>query len=425
MRNFTKLLLVFLFACTVGISYAQSDYKTVIEQAKSQNKIVLLDFYTDWCIPCKQMEKHIFSQKRVDEILDKNFIKLRVDAEKGEGIDLARNYNVTGYPTLIFVTGEDKEIGRLYGAPSNVNFFLEVMNIVQGKSVDVMALYESYSGAQGDEKLKFASDIAAVGPAHYMLLKGGAQKDLREKVKEVVDYYLKNKPLTEMVNQRDFEIISMFLDGAKNESPQIEFLYKNYNRYKEIVPEYDLAQFVVRVNNQSIQEYSRKGDLIWKKFVGYIGNELSSAYAFMGEKGAKELMMCVANINAALYVDKNFDRYINLRDKYTDLLIANGNDTNGNYLYAAQVLFHHSKGKLSVKQIAKGVEWLDKNIETRFNLLASYLLLGDFYALMPDKKAEAIYNYNLCANEARKQSERVSERYMGILKEKIDKVKAQ
>lgn len=425
MENFTKWLLIFFLTCTIVTSYAQDDYKAVIEQAKSQQKIVLFDFYTQWCIPCKQMEKHIFEQKRVADIVKEQFIKIRVDAEKGEGVILSRTYGVTGYPTLIFVNGDNKEIGRLHGAPTNVNFFLEVLKVVRGESIDFAAMYESFMGADGSAKLKLASEIAAVGPAHYMLLSGNAQKEMREKVKEAVDYYFKTKPVAEMVNERDFEIISMFLDGATNEKPQIEFLYKNYNRFKEVVPEYDLAQFVVKVNNQSIQEYSRKGDLIWKKFVGYIGNELASAYTYMGETGAKELMWCVANINAALYVDKNYDRYINLRDKYSDLLSANGNETNGNYLYAAQVLYNHSKGKLSPKQIAKGIEWLNKNNETSFNLLASYLLLGDFYALIPDKKVEAIYNYNLCANEARKQSERVTERYMGILKQKIDKLKAQ
>lgn len=422
MRKFTTLFLFTLL--TSLVTYAQSDYQSALALAKSQNKILLLDFYTDWCIPCKQMEEHIFSQKRVVELLNSSFVKLRVDAEKGEGVALAQKYEISGYPTLVFVGGDGFENGRMQGAPFNTNFFLNVLNVVRGEAPDIATHFLKFQSSSGAEKLEAAKEIAIQGPAHYMLLKGEAQKKLRDEVKTVVDYYFKNKSVEEMTNVQDFEIISMFLDGASNESPLIVHLYKNYNKFKSIIPEADLAPFVVKVNNQSIQEYSRRGDLIWKRFVGYIGSELAGAYAYMGEKNAKELMSCVANINMALYVDKNFDRYINLRDKYTELLIAGGGDTRGNYFYAAQVLYNHSEGKLTSKQIAKGLQWLEMNLADNFNLPATFMLMGDFYALLPDKQVEAISNYNRCAMEAKKQGEKVEAMYLGKAKNKIEKVKS-
>lgn len=422
MRKFITLVLFTLL--TSVVSYAQSDYTSALALAKSQNKIILLDFYTDWCIPCKQMEEHIFTQKRVLEVINSDFIKLRLDAEKGEGIELAQKYGISGYPTLVFLGSDGMEKGRIQGAPFNTNFFINVLNVVRGKTTDIATLLLKFQSSTGVEKLQTAKDIAVLGPAHYMLLKGESQKKLREEVKIVVDYYFKNKPSEEMTNLQDFEIISMFLDGATNESSQIIHLYKNYDKFKSIVPEADLAPFVVKVNNQSIQEYSRRGDLIWKRFVGYIGNELAGAYAYMGEKNAKELMSCVGNINMALYVDKNFDRYINLRDKYTDLLTTSGSDTKGNYFYAAQVLYNHSDGKLSPKQITKGLQWLEQNVGENFNLPATYMLMGDFYALLPDKQAEAISNYNRCAMEAKKQGEKVESMYLSKVKNKIDNVKS-
>lgn len=422
MKKFITLVLFTLL--TSVLSYAQSNYTSTLTLAKSQNKIIMLDFYTDWCIPCKQMEEHIFTQKRVLEVLNSDFIKLRVDAEKGEGIKLAQLYGISGYPTLVFLDSDGMEKGRIQGAPFNTNFFLNVLNVVRKKTADIATLFLKFQSSTGPEKLQTAKDIAVLGPAHYMLLKGEPQKKLRGEVKLVVDYYFKNKPSEEMTNLQDFEIISMFLDGATNESSQIVHLYKNYDKFKTIVPEADLAPFVVKVNNQSIQEYSRRGDLIWKRFVGYIGNELAGAYAYMGEKNAKELMSCVGNINMALYVDKNFDRYINLRDKYTDLLIASGSDTRGNYFYAAQVLYNHSDGKLSSKQITKGLQWLEQNVAENFNLPATYMLMGDFYALLPDKQIEAISNYNRCAMEAKKQGEKVESMYLSKVKNKINNVKS-
>ncbi|MEG0499664.1 MAG: thioredoxin family protein [Rikenellaceae bacterium] len=420
MKNLTLLLFTFF---TSVLSYAQSDYNSVLTKAKSQNKLVLLDFYTDWCVPCKQMDEHIFTQQRVKNVIDRDFIRLRIDAEKGEGIALAEKYQVSGYPTLLFLNSDGLETHRMQGAPFNTNFFLEVLNVVEGKSVDMATLLLKFRTSTGSEKLKVAQEIALVGPAHFILLRGEAQKVMQGEVKTAVDYYFANKNVTEMINRDDFEIISMFLDGASNEKPQIIFLYKNYEKFKSVVGEEDLAPFVVKTNNQSIQEYSRRGDLIWKRFVGYIGSELASAYAFMGEKNAKELMTCVANINAAVFVDKNFDRYITLRDKYTELLKTSGEDAKGNYLYAAQVLYNYSNGELSVKQVTKGLEWLQKNVSENFNLPATYMLMGDFYAMLPDKKAEAIANYNRCVMEAKKQGERVEAMYLGKAKTKIDKLR--
>lgn len=421
MRKFTTLLLIAVLS-SLGV-YAQSDYNSVLAQAKSQNKLILLDFYTDWCTPCKQMDRYVFSQKRVSDVIDANFIRLRIDAEKGEGVALADKYQVSGYPTLVFLGSDGLEKDRMQGATSSPGFFVEVLRVVQDKSADMPTLFLKFRSSTGEEKLEAAQEIALIGPAHYILMKGDAQKILRDDVKVVVDYYFKHKAADKMVNQKDFEITSMFLDGANNEIPQIVYLYKNYNRYKDIVSEAELAAFVVKVNNQSIQEYSRRGDLIWKKFVGYISNELTSAYAFMGEKNAKDLMTCVANINAAVFVDKNFDRYISLRDKYTELLQVNGDDTKGNYFYAAQVLYNYSDGNLSAKHIAKGLAWLELNIADNFNLPATYMLIGDFYALLPNKKAEAISSYNRCAMEAKKQGVKVEEMYLGKVKAKIDLVK--
>lgn len=429
MKNFTKLfLLLALFFITEfsfgqGINFETKSYAETVEAAKSTGKMIMLDFYTDWCVPCKQMNERIFTEKRVGDVMNDSFLILRIDAEKGEGVELAKRFSVTGYPTLIFLNSDNTEKYRLRGAPLNVNLFLEMINVVKGKEINLNEIYDAYLIAEPADKLVKAQQIVSLGPAQYALMTGNEHLNLRAKVQEVVKFYFEAKPVSDMINETDFDIISLFLGGATNELPQIEFLYKNYNKFKDVVPEIDLATFVVKVNNESIQKYSRDGDLIWKKFVAYIDNELKSAYTLLGEKNPREIMSCVANINSALYVEKDFDRYISLRDKYSKLLKDSGEEMKGNYFYAAQILYRQSDGKLSEKQINKAIAWLNLNVEEGFNLPATYLLLGDYYALLPDKKAEAIYNYNRCANEAAKQGENVNNRYRKIVTTKINEVK--
>ena len=49
----------------------------LMEKAKSENKIIFLDFYADWCAPCKQMDKEVFQDNRVGEFFNENFINFK------------------------------------------------------------------------------------------------------------------------------------------------------------------------------------------------------------------------------------------------------------------------------------------------------------------------------------------------------------
>ena len=291
MKKITNILIITFLSFIYTVSFGQginfektATYSQLLDKASKEGKMIMLDFYTDWCVPCKQMEERVFSQKRVGDAVNSDFISMRVDAEKGEGVELAKQFRVTGYPTLLFISSEGKEINRLRGAPLNISFFIEVISVIKGESDDINVLLQSYENSDGAAKLNFAQQLISVGPAHYALMKGDDHNRWMKIVKEVSDYYFKSKNVEDMINQKDFEIISMYLKGGNNHLKQISFLYKNYDKFKEIVPEIDLATFVMVTNNESIQQASRSGDLVWKKYVNYIGNNLSQAYTFLGEK---------------------------------------------------------------------------------------------------------------------------------------------
>lgn len=71
-------------------------------EAKRQRKLIFIDFYTDWCALCKRMDAEIFPDKMVGELYNNLFINLKVNAEKGEGVMLARDFGVRAYPTWVF-----------------------------------------------------------------------------------------------------------------------------------------------------------------------------------------------------------------------------------------------------------------------------------------------------------------------------------
>jgi len=77
-----------------GIKFETSDFKTILAKAKKENKLIFLDAYTTWCGPCKLMAKNIFTLKSVGDHYNANFVNAKIDMEKGEGIDIAKKYDV-------------------------------------------------------------------------------------------------------------------------------------------------------------------------------------------------------------------------------------------------------------------------------------------------------------------------------------------
>lgn len=80
-----------------------ADVKKQLEQAKQSRKIVLLDFYADWCIACKEMDHLTFNDPKVRQAL-KPLVVLRADVTKNDAFDqaLEKAYGVVAPPTLLF-----------------------------------------------------------------------------------------------------------------------------------------------------------------------------------------------------------------------------------------------------------------------------------------------------------------------------------
>lgn len=120
-----KKLLLLPFLCLLsvcasaddpaGIKFFNGSWNDVLAEARRQNKPIFVDVYTTWCGPCKQMAKEAFPDPKVAGKFNASFINYKIDAEKGEGIDIARRYAVTGYPTSLYVSASGDLIHREMG----------------------------------------------------------------------------------------------------------------------------------------------------------------------------------------------------------------------------------------------------------------------------------------------------------------------
>jgi len=100
--------------------------------AESQNKYVMLDFYADWCISCKEMERFTFTDPEVKNRLG-DVVLLQVDVTEGTADDeaLLKYFKLFGPPGILFFDPSGREIydARTIGYQNNKEF-LAILNAV-------------------------------------------------------------------------------------------------------------------------------------------------------------------------------------------------------------------------------------------------------------------------------------------------------
>jgi thiol:disulfide interchange protein len=99
------------------IGWIDQNYDVALAKAETDDKLIMIDVYTDWCAPCKKMDKETFP---AEEVVNRaaNFVNLKLDAEKGQGPEVQRKFGVTAYPTILFVNGKGELVHTVVGLQS-------------------------------------------------------------------------------------------------------------------------------------------------------------------------------------------------------------------------------------------------------------------------------------------------------------------
>ena len=173
MKN--TVIFIFIVLMTFSASIAQDiNWMTFDEALAAQDKNpkkIMMDVYTNWCGPCKMLDKNTFGNEDVIDYVNKNFYAVKFNAEGNEVVtynnktfsnpdykaelknrrnsahQLSRYLNVSAYPTIVFFDEDSKVIApiRGYQKPQQIELYLKMFSTDKYKELTTQDAFNNYA----------------------------------------------------------------------------------------------------------------------------------------------------------------------------------------------------------------------------------------------------------------------------------------
>lgn len=283
-----------------GVQFVEGKtFAEAVAQAKAEGKKVFLDCYTSWCGPCKMMTNTVFPQKVVGDYMNKEFVNIKIDMEKGEGPALAKHLKVRAYPTFVMFDGDGKEIGRMVGGIANGADFVTAVKASVGE-MSVASMTERYDKGERDQK--FITEYLTVLSKAYE----------NDKAQKVAEELLTGKESQMLENEELFNVFIKYSNSPL--SPSFQYVLQHKVAFKEKYPQMPIE----RVLNMNWMSYPRT--LVKKNDDGTVTFDQKAMDAYVKEMKKwnvenRDEIVLLSDIHVA-EATKNWREYAKLCSKY-------------------------------------------------------------------------------------------------------------
>lgn len=252
-----SLMALGAFAQNKALFLDNEPWEKVFKQAKKANKMVFVDCYTSWCVPCKHLMNDIFPQEKVSNYLKSKFICAKYDIEKENGKAFTELYpnRISAIPTMFIIDTEGNLLHVIRGAKEADDLLSMIEEGLAGKP-----LYELEKEYQEGER-----DLSFMQRYLWMIESMGNQ-NVYEKV---AGDYAASFPIDSLLNQDIWDMVRFFIyrDPYSEEYRFVaEHLYelaqieKDYYRLEDAL--YEILNLEVNRLNLSIFKTMQEMDIL-------------------------------------------------------------------------------------------------------------------------------------------------------------------
>lgn len=347
-------LFIAAVAFAQGIKFEDNNFAAILAKAKKENKLVFVDAYASWCGPCKLMVKNIFPLQTVGDFYNSHFVNAKIDMEKGEGIGLAKKYNVKAFPTYLFINGDGEEVHRTLGYVEEKDF-IQFAKDAEDPNKRLSALIQKFEKGESDpEMLKKLAELTMYNNP--------------ELTGKVLERYFKAKP---ELDQQDVE---MLLAGTQSvDSPIYKIFKEKKVQIIKFIPEEKYEKLDKALNINTVVKKSYNADTkTWND--SYF---LTETQKFMTKEESEKFLKKVKASRALK--DKDIPAYEKLTiELYKDYSAASSEELNS----LAWNFFENVSSKASLE---KAVAWAQESVKKHENY-ANTDTLANLYNKIGDKK---------------------------------------
>lgn len=336
----------------------ETPFQQLLDKAKAENKIIFIDAYTTWCGPCKWLVANVFTDPEVGAYFNQNFINAKIDMEKGQGVELAKRYEVRAYPTLLFIDGDGEVVHRICGASPKEDF-LKKSKVALDNENNLKALVTNYN--TGNRDLSFLSNYLTFGASACMEMGSVASEYwslmdkeawASEETWDIFQNYVRD------INSDQFEFMINNIEKFKSNEKRS----KQVDDYAENMMYYALARPIYNKDAEKLDEYRHQIDLIdleparkalcraamleyekvedWKKYVSEAGKYIqnfgldnagminSMSWKIYENVEDKDLLIKAAGWMEKLLQNEQNKKYMYI-DTHAALLLKSGNIEEG------------------------------------------------------------------------------------------------